>query len=77
MTFDALLERYHALENVDARSFQPRIFNNLLSSQPLCFNLFGELQQNLELATEVFRTLAEGRMNDAARASMPLERTGR
>ena len=34
-----------------------RIFNNLLSSQPLCFNLFAELQQNLELATKVFNKL--------------------
>jgi hypothetical protein len=42
---------------------QPRIFNNLLSSQPLCFNLFGELQQDLELATKVFRTLTNGRVD--------------
>ncbi len=32
----------------------PRIYNDLLSSQPLCFNLFGELQLDLDLATEVF-----------------------
>jgi hypothetical protein len=129
MTFQELAKRYHALESVDARSFQPRarllqaiwreeqgydsttyrgkirgarlpmpwakdtlanyltdtirdvvraevldpdtaagklygqprIFNNLLSSQPLCFNLFGELQQDLELASKVFRTLTDGR----------------
>src|SRR5687768_5195776 len=30
---------------------KPRIFDDLLSSQPLCFNLFGELQCDLELAT--------------------------
>lgn len=41
----------------------PRIFNNLLSSQPLCFNLFGELQQDLELATQVFNWLSEGRVH--------------
>ncbi len=29
---------------------EPRIWNDLLSSQPLCFNLFGELQADLELA---------------------------
>ena len=34
---------------------RPRIFNDLLSSQPLCFNLFGELQQDLDLATRVFK----------------------
>ena len=28
---------------------KPRIFNDLLSSQPLCFNLFAELQRDLPL----------------------------
>jgi hypothetical protein len=32
---------------------EPRIFDNLLSSQPLCFNAFGELQQVLALASRV------------------------
>lgn len=32
---------------------QPRIFNDLLSSQPLAFNLFGELALDLDLATAV------------------------
>jgi hypothetical protein len=36
---------------------KPRIYNDLLSSQPLCFNLFGELKLNLNLATVVFHTL--------------------
>lgn len=36
---------------------EPRIWNNLLSSQPLAFNLFGELSLNLELATVVFQSL--------------------
>ena len=39
---------------------KPRIFNNLLSSQPLCFNLFGELQQDLFLATKVINELVPG-----------------
>ncbi len=30
---------------------EDRLFNNLLSSQPLCFNFFGELKYNLPLAT--------------------------
>jgi hypothetical protein len=34
-----------------------RLFANLLSSQPLCFNLFGELQADLALAGRVFRDL--------------------
>src|SRR5436190_303318 len=29
---------------------EPRFWNNLLSSQPLCFNLFGELHYDLDLA---------------------------
>jgi len=36
---------------------KPRIYDNLLSSQPLCFNLFGELALDLALATAVCRTL--------------------
>jgi hypothetical protein len=40
----------------------PRIFDNLLSSQPLCFNLFAELQQDLTLATAVMKHLAPGRI---------------
>lgn len=36
---------------------KPRIYNDLLSSQPLCFNLFGELTRDLDLATRVFRAL--------------------
>lgn len=42
---------------------KPRIYNDLLSSQPLCFNLFGELKLNLELATEVFKTLEPGQVS--------------
>lgn len=34
-----------------------RLFNNLLSSQPLAFNFFGELQQDLNLATRIFSRL--------------------
>lgn len=41
---------------------KPRIFNDLLSSQPLCFNLFGELQQDLDLASAVFQELTDGRV---------------
>ena len=33
---------------------RPRIYNNLLSSQPLCFTLFGELCLDLNLATKPF-----------------------
>jgi hypothetical protein len=36
---------------------EPKIWNNLLSSQPLCFNLFGELSLDLPLATKYFQIL--------------------
>ena len=36
---------------------EPRIWNNLLSSQPLCFNLFGELNFDLALASNFFHRL--------------------
>jgi hypothetical protein len=36
---------------------KPRIFDNLLSSQPLCFNLFAELQADLDLATSVVQSM--------------------
>ncbi|MEI9948234.1 MAG: hypothetical protein WDO74_04470 [Pseudomonadota bacterium] len=35
----------------------PRIFDNLLTSQALCFNLFGELQRDLGLASRVVARL--------------------
>lgn len=41
---------------------RPRIYNNLLSSQPLCFNLFGELTLHLELATRVLSEISSGRI---------------
>jgi hypothetical protein len=36
---------------------RPRIFNDLLSSQPLCFNLFAELAEDRELAASVLNGL--------------------
>lgn len=41
---------------------EPRIWYNLLSSQPLCFNLFGELHFNLDLASKLFRKLFPDRV---------------
>lgn len=41
---------------------RPRIFDDLLSSQPLCFNLFGELRYKLPLASIVFEDLTAGRV---------------
>jgi len=45
-------------KHIDRKVIQePRIWNNLLSSQPLAFNLFGELKINKELATTIFKKL--------------------
>jgi len=43
---------------------KPRIFNDLLSSQPLCFNLFGELYLDLPLASGVVSELTGGRFTE-------------
>src|SRR5512142_960311 len=40
---------------------KPRIFNDLLSSQPLCFNLFAELRFDLNLASTLVASLTGGR----------------
>lgn len=40
---------------------RPRIFNDLLSSQPLCFNLFGELKSNCSLASKLVNEFTGGR----------------
>ena len=45
-------------KHIDRKVIQePRIWNNLLSSQPLAFNLFGELKINKELTTTIFKKL--------------------
>ncbi len=48
-----------AIENKDSKSIidEERLFTNLLSSQPLCFNLFGELAVDLKLATSFFKEI--------------------
>lgn len=42
---------------------EDRMWENLLSSQPLCFNLFGELHFDLELATTFFSNLFPDRVD--------------
>ena len=46
---------------------QPRIFNDLLSSQPLCFNLFGELKLDLALASRVMHRLVPDKIETVLR----------
>ncbi|HEX2873048.1 MAG TPA: hypothetical protein VHP33_17420, partial [Polyangiaceae bacterium] len=43
---------------------EERLYANLLSSQPLCFNMFGELQADLALATRVCAELWPARIGD-------------
>ena len=61
------LEVLDAVRSRDKLFGRPRIFNDLLSSQPLCFNLFGELQQDIDLATQVLRHLTCGRVERVTR----------
>jgi hypothetical protein len=49
---DTLQERN---ENSSGIVNEDRVWNNLLSSQPLCFNLFGDLKYDRQLAADVFR----------------------
>lgn len=46
---------------------EPRIWNNLLSSQPLCFNLFCELHFDLDLATKFFQILFPNRLDNVTK----------
>jgi hypothetical protein len=48
---------------------EPRIYEDLLSSQPLCFNLFGEMQRDLALATRWARHLWPARVKDVTRVA--------
>lgn len=41
-----------------------RLITNLLSSQPLCFNLFGELREDLALASQVMGELTHKRVEE-------------
>lgn len=45
----------------------PRLFEDLLSSQPMAFNLFGELAVDLELATSAARVLWPARVERVTR----------
>jgi hypothetical protein len=65
-----LTKRIQALatdEMINAKSSKAlydegRMWSNLLSSQPLCFNLFGELSHDMKAATACFRQLFPDRI---------------
>ena len=44
-----------------------RLFCNMLSSQPMCFNLFGPLVDNLELATRLFQAILPGEIQTVSK----------
>ena len=58
-----VIEELNAAKKTKALIREDRMWENLLSSQPLCFNLFGELHFNLELATTFFKNLFPERIN--------------
>lgn len=61
----------------DAAYDSERLFNNSLSSAPLCFSLFGPMVRNLNLATSVFRSLLPhfvGRVEKFSFETAPLGR---
>jgi hypothetical protein len=63
------LARRRAREN--PRNVKPfRLFNNLLSSQPMAFNLFGPLIDAPDLATRLFRTLLPDRIERVTRVQI-------
>jgi hypothetical protein len=58
-----------ALSDPEKVIVKPRIHDDLLSSQPLCFNLFGELKQDLSLASSVLRRMMPGVIDSACTAA--------
>lgn len=64
---DVIRQEVHGPGNDDKLYGKPRIYNHLLSSQPLAFNLFAVLSRNIPLATKVFRELTAGRCQQITR----------
>ena len=59
-----VIEEINNAKKTKALIREDRMWTNLLSSQPLCFNLFGELRFNLELATKFFQNLFPERIDE-------------
>ena len=57
------IEELNKAKKTKALIKEDRMWENLLSSQPLCFNLFGELHFNHELATTFFKNLFPERID--------------
>jgi hypothetical protein len=55
---DSIRDTQQERQDFEAGLFnEDRLFNNLLSSQPLTFNFFGDLKQDLNLATRICKQL--------------------
>lgn len=55
-TFEVVNETLKNRTENDGGMIEPtRLYNNLLSSQPLCFNFFGELQKNRDFGLKVLK----------------------
>jgi hypothetical protein len=63
-------ETVQAARSEDRLIKEPRIYNDLLSSQPMCFNLFGELKADLAAATAWARHLWPDRVEKVTRLEL-------
>ena len=52
----------HRVQSSERLIQEERLWGDLLSSQPMCFNLFGELAADLALATRTARAWWPGRV---------------
>jgi hypothetical protein len=67
------LETYGSLPRDDPRHKvigRPRIFNDLLASQPLCFSLFTQLDRDRDLATQTARSLWPHQVDEVTRIEL-------
>lgn len=58
-----------ALKNKEDKSMinESRLWENMLSSQPLCFNIFGELAYDLDLATLFFKMVFSDKIKEVTK----------
>lgn len=52
-----------ALKNKNSLISENRLWENMLSSQPLCFNLFGEMATDLNLVTKFFNEILPNKID--------------
>jgi len=64
---DVIQRELYSPSNIGKAYVTPSIYNNLLSSQVLYFNLFAELKKDISLATKVFHQLSPYRIDKVLR----------